>query len=75
MVGCSADHGEPKDHRVVLTRQRISVPPYSPPAGDALARIGRSTGAKRCCRYCRRGILGRSFFEAGARSLDERMCH
>src|SRR5437660_8230586 len=73
MVGCSADHGEPKDRRVVLTRQPISVPPYSPPPGDALARIGRSAGTKPCCRYWRRGILGRRF--SGARSLDVRMCH
>lgn len=31
-----------------------------------LARIGPSAGAKPCCRYWRRGILGRSFFESGS---------
>src|SRR5437764_14264734 len=48
-------------------------PPDPSPAGDPLARIGQSAGAKPRCRNCRCGILGRSFFEGGALFLYRRM--
>src|SRR6266705_173864 len=56
MVSCSEDHREPKDGRVVLTRQPIFVPPYSSPAIRWPALDNRLVPNPRC-RYCRCGIL------------------